>query len=61
MENSRINKESLKLLKKIRSIKKPKEINILLNELVKNLEDQLFTLDLKNTQLKEENNRLNRL
>ena len=61
MENSRINKKSLNLLKKIRSIKKPKEINILLDEMVENLEDQLFTLDLKNTQLKEENKRLNRL
>ena len=61
MENSRINKKSLNLLKKIRSIKKPKEINILLDEMIKNLEDQLFTLDLKNTQLKEENKRLNRL
>ena len=61
MENSRINKESLKLIKKIRSIKKPREINILLDKIVKNLEDQLFTLDLKNTQLKEENKRLNRL
>jgi|TARA_R100000081_G_scaffold85439_1_gene54443 hypothetical protein len=61
MNNSRINKESLKLIKKIRSIKKPKEINILLDEVVKNLEDQLFTLDLRNTQLKEENKRLNRL
>ena len=61
MENSRINKKSLNLLKKIRSIKKPKKINILLDEMVENLEDQLFTLDLKNTQLKEENKRLNRL
>ena len=61
MKNSRINEKSLNLLKKIRSIKKPKEINILLDEVVKNLEDQLFTLDLRNTQLKEENKRLNRL
>jgi|TARA_R100000027_G_scaffold61796_1_gene53443 hypothetical protein len=61
MKNSRINEKSLNLLKKIRSIKKPKEINILLDEMVENLEDQLFTLDLKNTQLREENKRLNRL
>ena len=51
----------MELLKKIRSIKKPKQINPLLDEVEKNFLDQLETLDIIITQLKEENKRLNRL
>ena len=61
MSTIKINKESLQILQKIRSIKKPKEINPLLDKMVEKLEDQLFTLDIRITQLKEENKRLNRL
>ena len=61
MSTIKINKESLQILQKIRSIKKPKEINPLLEKIVKLFEDQLYGLDIKITQLKEENKRLNRL
>ena len=61
MSTIKINKESLQILQKIRSIKKPKEINPLLDKMEEKLEDQLFTLDIRITQLKEENKRLNRL
>ena len=49
------------LIKEIRSIKKPKEINPLLEKIVQLFEDQLYDLDIRITQLKEENKRLNRL
>ena len=61
MSLPKINKKSMELLKKIRSIKKPKQINPLLDEVEKNFLDQLETLDIIITQLKEENKRLNRL
>lgn len=61
MESIKINKEALVILKEIHSRKKPKEINPLLNEAIKIIEVQLFGLELKITQLKEENRRLRRL
>jgi len=56
-----INKETLEILKKIRSIKKPKEINPLLVKVEKLLQRQLEGLDVQINQLKEENKRLNRI
>lgn len=61
MNNSNLNIKSLEVIKKVRSIKKPKEINPLLDIMVKNLEDQIFSLELQINQLREENKRLNRL
>ncbi len=61
MESIKINKEALVILKEIHSIKKPKEINPLLNKAVKIIEEQLFSLEIRLTQLKEENKRLGRL
>ena len=61
METMKINEKVLKIFKEIHSIKKPKEINPLLNEAVKLLEDQLFGLEVRIIQLKEENKRLGRL
>ena len=56
-----INKETLEILKKIHSIKKPKEINPLLVKVEKLLQRQLEGLDVQINQLKEENKRLNRI
>ena len=61
MESIKINKEALAIIKEIHSIKKPKEINPLLNKAVKIIEEQLFSLEIRLTQLKEENKRLGRL
>jgi|13_taG_2_1085334.scaffolds.fasta_scaffold00101_18 hypothetical protein len=61
MESIKINKEALAIFKEIHSIKKPKEINPLLNKAVKIIEEQLFSLEIRLTQLKEENKRLGRL
>ena len=61
MKNTDIDIEALKILKKIKSIKKPKEINPLLNKLEKLLANQIFGLNIQINQLKEENKRLNRL
>lgn len=61
MEKIKINKESLKIFKEIRSIKKPKEINLLLDKAVEKIEDQLFNLEVRLIQLIEENKRLGRL
>ena len=61
MEKIKINKESLKIFKEIRSIKKPKEINPLLDKAVEKIEDQLFNLEVSLIQLREENKRLGRL
>ena len=61
MERIKINKESLKIFKEIHSIKKPKEINPLLDKAVEKIEDQLFNLEVRLIQLKEETKRLGRL
>ncbi len=61
MEEIKINKESLKIFKEIRSIKKPKEIKPVLDKAVKKIEDQLFNLEVRLIQLREENKRLGRL
>jgi len=61
METIKINKKALEIFKEIHSIRKPKEINPLLKEAIKILEDQLFSLEVRITQLKEENKRLSRL
>ncbi len=61
MKSIEIDKETMKLIKEVRSIKKPKEINPLLDKIVKLFENQLYGLDIRITQLKEENKRLNRL
>jgi len=61
MKSIEIDKKTMTLIKEIRSIKKPKEINPLLEKIVKLFEDQLYGLDIRITQLKEENKRLNRL
>lgn len=61
MKSIEIDKKTMTLIKEIRSIKKPKEINPLLDKIVKLFENQLYGLDIKIIQLKEENKRLNRL
>ena len=61
MKSIEIDKKTMTLIKEIRSINKPKEINPLLEKIVKLFEDQLYGLDIRITQLKEENKRLNRL
>lgn len=61
MKSIEIDRETMKLIKEVRSIKKPKEINPLLDKIVKLFENQLYGLDIRITQLKEENKRLNRL
>ena len=61
MKSIEIDKETMKLIKEVRSIKKPKEINPLPDKIVKLFENQLYGLDIRITQLKEENKRLNRL
>lgn len=61
MKSIEIDKKTMTLIKEIRSIKKPKEINPLLDKIVKLFENQLYGLDIRIIQLKEENKRLNRL
>jgi hypothetical protein len=61
METIKINKETVLIFKEIRSIKKPKSINPLLEKLEKHFQNQLESLDVRINLLKEENKRLNRL
>lgn len=61
MMYTQINGEAIELLKEIRSIKKPKEINPLLSKVESILKRQLESLDIQINQLKEENKRLNRI
>ena len=61
MKSIKINQETLLIIKEIKSIKKPKKINPLLDTMEKLLQRQLEGLDVQINHLKEENKRLNRI
>jgi len=61
MKSIKINQETLLIIKEIRSLKKPKSINPLIEKLEKHFQNQLENLDVRINQLKEENKRLNRI
>lgn len=58
MEVITINEETLKIIKQIRSIKKPREVNPLLEKMEKLIEKQFERLDVRMNQLYQENKRL---
>lgn len=58
MEVITINEETLKIIKQIRSIKKPREVNPLLEKMKKLIEKQFESLDVRMNQLYQENKRL---
>lgn len=58
MEVITINEETLKIIKQIRSIKKPREVNPLLEKMEKLIEKQFESLDVRMNQLYQENKRL---
>jgi len=61
MKSTKINKETLLIIKEIKSIKKPRSINPLIEKLKRHFQIQLESLDVQLNQLKEENKRLNRI